>query len=562
MKRNQSKKLFRLSAALLTILLAVSSVHSLELEFKLGALSLKDRRFIYPTQGQYNIPVGTSLEVHNGAVTIEPRLNFMRNHDELCQSPTRGHFENHNHVFWFCANADKTKPGEIRVAEPEIPGKRKKLTYKDLPSKDNFVLIAPLTKAEDAVVIGKTANAGKYEIFTKTGKLDKVLDLSADTKFHDVTKLRAIVAPKASKKEHHLYFYLENVVGGTDVYLFKIDKKEQVKIELKKLDEPLSELKRFMHLTVSDTYISMTAVIGDKKDGLKFVFFKHDEKGDSQIQKKEGHLFYREVPKEGGKTETSPTALAWAFKISDANADVLVFNKTPKNTKIKSYIQFGSAVKTTSGSDTVNDNLKTYTFDKEHDEHKKYDLYGVHLANNFVRFAWIDPTSKDIKTVWETRWGNKQHAISLTKAKLEPGIKELIFVYPSYIVGIKKHFEYNFHHFNYVFNPEAMPKSKREPGADYNFGIQVTSPHLSDYEVHKLNIKYQIVDTKELKVYSEDDKNEATISAIEGTLIEFQVPEINFRGNNIYYSADMKGHGIMIAQNTFSVTPEEKGDKI
>jgi len=50
-----------------------------------------------------------------------------------------------------------------------------------------------------------------------------------------------------------------------------------------------------------------------------------------------------------------------------------------------------------------------------------------------------------------------------------------------------------------------------------------------------------------MKTYSQDDKNTATISAIVGTLLEFQVPEINFRGNNVKFSAEMNGNGIMIA---------------
>gem|GEM_PF-4686853 len=76
--------------------------NTLNLEFKMGAINIKDNRFIYPTINQYNVPVGASLEQHNGAVTVEPRLNFMRNHDETCSSPTRGLFENHDEVFWFC----------------------------------------------------------------------------------------------------------------------------------------------------------------------------------------------------------------------------------------------------------------------------------------------------------------------------------------------------------------------------------------------------------------------------------------------------------------------------
>jgi|GEM_PF-4779724 len=49
-------------------------------------------------------------------------------------------------------------------------------------------------------------------------------------------------------------------------------------IDLKTVDEPLSETKRIMHATVSETYISLTASIGDKSDQLKFIFFEWDDK--------------------------------------------------------------------------------------------------------------------------------------------------------------------------------------------------------------------------------------------------------------------------------------------
>lgn len=66
-----------------------------------------------------------------------------------------------------------------------------------------------------------------------------------------------------------------------------------------------------------------------------------------------------------------------------------------------------------------------------------------------------------------------------------------------------------------------------------------------------------------MKTYSQDSNNKASISAIEGTLIEFQIPEINFRGNNIRYEVDnLKDHGIMISKNTFNVVSEPKTDKV
>ena len=70
------------------------------------------------------------------------------------------------------------------------------------------------------------------------------------------------------------------------------------------------------------------------------------------------------------------------------------------------------------------------------------------------------------------------------------------------------------------------------------------------------------MDTKALKTYNSDSNNKASISALKDTIIEFRVPDINFRGNNISYSADMKGKGIMIAHNKFTVKPKVATDKI
>jgi hypothetical protein len=182
-----------------------------------------------------------------------------------------------------------------------------------------------------------------------------------------------------------------------------------------------------------------------------------------------------------------------------------------------------------------------------------------------VRFSFIDPVSKDIKSVWESRWGTKKKSdISITKVKLMEGIKDLVFVYPTYIVAIKQHFEYNYKHFNYVFNPKNLSNAQKTPGAHQNLEIYVVHPHDKDFEgLKKINITFQIVDTKQLRTYSQDDKNKATISAIIGTLVEFQVPDINFRGNNIDYTLDLKGaNGILISKNSFEVTSTPPGKNI
>ena len=356
---------------LLALTIFTPMVLAQTVDFRLGAMSMEDFRYIFPTTGQLSIPDGQSLEQHNNAITIEPRLHFIRVHDELCFAPTKGHFKNYDELFWFCAKTESNLPGTIVVANPKYPGHRKPVDFKALPSKDDFLFIVPLATRKDAVIIAKTATPGNYDIYTKTGKLDKPL-ITGDPLFNDVTKLRAIIAPEKAKKPNDLYFYMENVVGAHTIFQYKIDDKSTNKINLKTLDEPMNELKRIMHATVSETFISFTGAFGVQTDQLRFIFFKHDETAASQIQKKPGQLSYREVPQENGKTETAATALAWAFKSDDDYADVLILNKTPKDINTKPYVQFGRAVKVSVNTDTVNDFLKTHTFDREHDEHKNY----------------------------------------------------------------------------------------------------------------------------------------------------------------------------------------------
>jgi len=82
------------------------------------------------------------------------------------------------------------------------------------------------------------------------------------------------------------------------------------------------------------------------------------------------------------------------------------------------------------------------------------------------------------------------------------------------------------------------------------------------YSVQQMSIVYHLVDQRQMKAYSRDDSYTTTINAIKGTTIEFQVPELNFRGNNLDYSIDTKGNGFMIYKNPFTVEPVNPQDKI
>ena len=82
------------------------------------------------------------------------------------------------------------------------------------------------------------------------------------------------------------------------------------------------------------------------------------------------------------------------------------------------------------------------------------------------------------------------------------------------------------------------------------------------YSVQQMSIVYHLVDQRQMKTYSREDSFTTTINAIKGTTIEFQVPDLNFRGNNLDYQVDTKGNGVMIYKNTFSVEPAAPQDKI
>lgn len=186
----------------------------------------------------------------------------------------------------------------------------------------------------------------------------------------------------------------------------------------------------------------------------------------------------------------------------------------------------------------------------------------MHLVQNTVRVAWVDPTSKDVKNIWEVKWDqDRKQNHALTKVNIREGFKNVIFVFPSYIVGLRQHYEYNFNHFNYIFDPSKLDESQKVLDRDQFINISVIADS-TVYSVQQMSIVYHLVDQRQLKTYSREDVYSSTINAIKGTTIEFQVPELNFRGNNLEYQIDLKGNGIMLYKNPFTVEPAVATDKI
>ena len=241
----------------LCLILGASMVSALETkQFRLGSVSPNDKKFIYPTEGNEFIPLGDSVNSnYKDIITIEPRLSFMRYHDEKCISPVRGLFDNHDEIYWFCANADPKAAGTVVMGKPEKPGHRSPVTFSALPSKDDFALLVSLTEKDKVLVVAKTATAGEYEIYEQTkGKLAGKIVCGSETQYHDATKLRAMIPAKGANKPEEVYFFFERVKGATKIFKFKLDKdtSNAEVIEFKDLKgDTFKSTTELMHFTAS-----------------------------------------------------------------------------------------------------------------------------------------------------------------------------------------------------------------------------------------------------------------------------------------------------------------------
>lgn len=274
------------------------------------------------------------------SLSVEPRLDFIRNHDEGCLHNVKGHFDNHDEVFWFCTTNGVRS---VVVANPSSSGNRKPIVFADTPTEANLEFILPLTERGQAIIVAKGSKAGEFEIFTMAKKLTKPLDTGSDPAFTGSKVLRAVVAPRTANKPNEIYFYAENVIGGTNIYKYDLTSESTTKIELKTLDTPFSELVSISNAMVSPSFLSFTGKFNDKSiDFLKFFFFQSDPSATNQIQNKQGFLTFRNVPQEKGEKPVAATAQAWAIKYDNDYAHVFVYNKTPRDTlNNKPYIEAG-----------------------------------------------------------------------------------------------------------------------------------------------------------------------------------------------------------------------------
>lgn len=154
---------------------------------------------------------------------------------------------------------------------------------------------------------------------------------------------------------------------------------------------------------------------------------------------------------------------------------MFVYNKTPRDTvNNKPYIEAGLAYNSMNGH--MNDKLKKYDIGAiDNDPQLGYDLGVSHLVAGKVRIAWVDPSTKEAKNIWEVKWDSDiktNQGQAVTKVSIREGFKQIIFVFSDYIVGLRQHFEYNYNHFNYVLDPSKLEESQKVMDKDHYLNIQ------------------------------------------------------------------------------------------
>lgn len=143
------------------ILFLACSTLSSKILFNMGEVTKEDRRFIYPSRKMKYKPIGGFLK-DIPQIKVEPRVEFLRSHDEKCSNPIRGYFESHNQVFWYCG--DK----KIEVSDPTKPGQRTSFLMADAPTSTDFLFILPMSKANDVAIVAKlSSKPGEYEVYLK-----------------------------------------------------------------------------------------------------------------------------------------------------------------------------------------------------------------------------------------------------------------------------------------------------------------------------------------------------------------------------------------------------------
>lgn len=142
-----------------------------------------------------------------------------------------------------------------------------------------------------------------------------------------------------------------------------------------------------------------------------------------------------------------------------------------------------------------NDRLSVFDIGRvENDPQLALEFGPMHLTKNIVRVAWLNPTTKEVSNIWEVKWDqDRKHSHAVTRVNIREGFKQLVFVFPDFIIGLRQHFEYNFRHYNFVFDPTKLDESNKIMDKDQFITIDAIEDSVI-YSIKKMVIVYHLVD--------------------------------------------------------------------
>lgn len=518
--------------ALITTLTLPSSIRGSKILYKMGDVTKGDRRFIYPSREMKHKPIGGFLK-DIPQIKIEPRIEFLRSHDEKCKHGKRGHFESHNQAFFYCG--DK----KVEISNPTKAGQRESFTISEAPIESDVLFMLPLGGTNEVAIITKlTSTKGHYEIYLKSKKLGyKFEPETTDAAYQEASNLRAFIPAKNSKKDgKEIYFY---AVGSTNVYQFKLDASDSksattkidLKTEIKDKHEKLSKVENFL---VSESYITFAGY----EDGQSFIFTCPASPTETNQLKT---CVKEEVYK------VSKDTRVWGYREKQEYMNVVIWHKDTTNSKLT--VKIGYFV---SSKEETRNKLGEYTIDNSHIEGKTgVEIDDVHFQDNYVRLSFRD---KDhVLSIWNV-WSHSTKEAQRTKASLPAGITSLVFMAPDYYIGVRAHFEYNFNFLNFVFDPSNLQAEKFQ----HDIVCSKSDGTHVDYD-----FQANIVKPTDVKFAASTNSKSVKIKAVKNTLVEYNLPELNFRGNNLMYSitSEKSDKVNLMAEKYFNVI-SDKEDKI
>jgi len=180
--------LIKIIVSLVTLLTNIKA-KDITINLNLGDVTKSDKRFIYPNKNLPFTPIGEQLEIISPTnFRIEPRIKFYRTHEKSCTLSARGHFDTHNEVLFYCGN------GKVMKSDSRESGQRHPVKFTPKPTGGVFMIV-PMGVTDKVSLVATGDKAGVYTVYTNEKTIASGLDLSADAKFHDKTKLRAVLPP-------------------------------------------------------------------------------------------------------------------------------------------------------------------------------------------------------------------------------------------------------------------------------------------------------------------------------------------------------------------------------